>query len=471
MENPFRQEYYKNIPDEKIEQIYRNPRLKLPFDPKDLVMFLDRNAQGAEAEKAKRLRTIPYHHRSADLGITTPMHEYFPSRAGEEGVHHVYTQIDIKGSGFVHPEEHESKKHGLSAGELAGSPEAVFVPESMETPMGYDILGLLDAGMIQTTIEKSRYLAFKGMRTEAVAGVYGIDVIRMNGEEISVKEFKKEAMEILQEQLHELHRGVDDAEIAKIKEKISSLKSEDGFRPVIEVRCMRSVLRLRDLKDAPAESRRELIGEAIKSLNIEMQYLGEGKRFDAESPEGLKEWMEFVTFWIGKNTGIMHREGLAHEFLHMGNLTLAGEVVDLDSVQSVVKTGKGEGKSFEAEPFFRRSMAGYAYINPGVGMHRLPDERFGLPKCLIKDLRDACFSFRMLLKNIPELKKKVDSRLLAQKMFDGYKQGLGNAEPFEAIGITGESLLAVMETIATEVIGNGAYYAPIPADDAEKSAE
>lgn len=82
-----------------------------------------------------------------------------------------------------------------------------------------------------------------------------------------------------------------------------------------------------------------------------------------------------------------------HEFLHMGDLTLAREVVDLDSVQSVVKNGKGKEKLFESEPFFTRNPKGYAYINPDIGLHRLPDERFELPKCLIKDLRDACFSF------------------------------------------------------------------------------
>lgn len=102
-------------------------------------MFLDKKSKETEADKARRLRTIPYHHRSADLGIMTPIHEQFPSKDGKQGMHHVYTQIDIKGSGFVFPEEHESKKHGLSAGELAGSPEVVFVPESVETPMVYDI--------------------------------------------------------------------------------------------------------------------------------------------------------------------------------------------------------------------------------------------------------------------------------------------------------------------------------------------
>jgi len=465
MENPFRQEYYKNIPHEKIKELYRNPRLRLPFDPKDLVMFLDRSAEGTPEEKARRLRTIPYHHRSADLGITTPINEFFPSKDGKPGMHHVYTQFDIKGSGFVYPEDHESKKHGLKVGELKDSPEAVFVPESVETPMGYDILGLLDAGMIQTTIERSRQLAAKGMRTEAVAGVYEISVIRMNGKDVPVKEFKKEAVMFLQDQLAELKRGVDDDEIEILKDKIRSLKTQDGFNPAIEVRCMRSVLRMRDLKDAPDVARLELIGEAIKSLNIEMQYLGKEKRFNIETSEGKRDWLEFITYWIGKNTGIIHSEGLAHMFLHMGNLTLAGEVVDLDSVQPVVKTGKGKGIGNESEPFFHKTDEGYAYINRGVGEHRLPDDRFGLPKCLIKDLRDACFSFRMFLKNVPELKKDIQRKELAQKMIDGYINGFGNHEPFRDIGVTKEALISALAVIAEEVIEKGVYYAPIATDD------
>lgn len=466
MENPFRQEYFKNIPDKQIERIYKNPRLKLPFDPKDLVMFLDRGVEGTPEEKTPRLRTIPYHHRSADLGITTPIHERFPSKDGEPGMHHVYTQFDIKGSGFVYPEEHESKKHGMEAGELAGSPEAVFVPESVETPMGYDILGLLDAGMVQNTVERARFLASKGMRTEAVAGVYDINVIRMNGKDISVKEFKKQAIEILDEQAKELVKGYDDEELETLHEKIESLKSEDGFNPVIEVRCMRSVLRLRDLKDASDSDKMELIKEAIKSLNIEMQYLGEEIRFDAETLEGRKKWLEFVTFWIGKNTGIMHGTGLIHMFLHMGNLTLAGEVIDLDSVQPVLKKGKGSGSSYKDQPFYNKTEDGYAYIDVGAGEHRKPDDRFGLPKCLVKDIRDACFSFRMLIKKMPEFKDEALRIKLTKKMIDGYIDGFGNMEPYEDVGVTRHKLIHVMRQIADEVIGKGMYYAPIPTDDA-----
>ena len=163
----------------------------------------------------------------------------------------------------------------------------------------------------------------------------------------------------------------------------------------------------------------------------------------------------------------MHKEGIAHVFLHMGNLTLAGEAVDLDSAQNVVKTGKGSGKEYEDEPFFTRSGEGYAYISPDIQGHRWPDQRFSLPKCLIKDMRDSCFSFRTLLKGSPELKAEVSTNDLADKMVQGYLEGLGASEPFTSIGVTREKICSVMREIAQEVIGEGAFYAPIPTDDLE----
>lgn len=452
MENPFKQEYFKNIPDEEIEEIYRNPRLKLPFDPKDLVMFLDRKAEGTESDKARRLRTIPYHHRSADLGITTPIHEQFPAGKGEAGIHHVYTQIDIKGSGFVHPEEHESKKHGLEAGELAGSPEVVFVPESIETPMAYDILGLLDAGMVKTTADRARQFAKLGMRTETVAGIYGINTIRMNGEEISVQEFKKQAILILKENLKEAKAEGDMEKAEEIKNKIALLKTEEGFSPVIEVRCMRSVLRLRDLKDAPAEARMELIKEAVNSLNIEMQYLGIEKRFTAETPEGLKEWMNFIAYWFGKNMGIMHSEGTVHNYLHMGNLTLAGEIVDLDSVYPVVKTGKGNGARFANEPCFTRTEDGYAYLTSGTLEFIRLDDDFGLPISVLKDLRDVCYSLRAIRNKVPEIKSSISLKDIKKQIAKGYRDGLGDEDPFKDIGITSHDLIKAVKIIGKELI-------------------
>jgi hypothetical protein len=487
MENPFKQEYFKNIPDEKIEQVYRNPRLKLPFDPKDLVMFLDRKAEGTDAEKAKRLRTIPYHHRSADLGITTPIHERFPSKSGEPGMHHVYTQFDIKGGGFVYPEEHESKKHGLEKGGLAGADEVLFVGESKETEYGYDVLGLMDENSAMITKENAKDLAKSGMRTEAIAGIYSLEVISVNGEEVPVADLRKDAATILKKEIaeadergdknkyktykdkldhllrsdeiekyEELWRGAladdDSKKASEYEERIHELRDLGYYNPAIEVRCMRSVLRLRDLKDAPKEYRSEMIKEAVKSLNIEMEYLGEERRFDAETPEGRKEWLEFVTYWIGKNLGILHSEGMSHSYLHMGNLTLAGEIIDLDSVNKILQTGKGVGDDFKDQDFYQQKDGRYVCLNPGLAALADNDERFGLPKILAKDMRDVCFSFKMMLKKIPELRREVDKEVLATKMVEGYIEGLGDSDPFAEIGVNKDVLMEVMEKIAQSVI-------------------
>ena len=466
MENPFKREYFKNVPEKATEEIYRNRRLKLPFDPKDLVMFLDRSATGTPDELARQLRVLPYHHRSADLGISTPMHEIIPATDNHAKIHQVYVQVDIKGGGFLFPEEHESKKHGLEKGGLAGSPEVVFVPKSYETEFGYDFLGLMDEGMAVTTIKRSRQLAEAGMRTEAVAGVYRIKKFRLHGHEVAFNEIKTIALEELRDSAKEAQSQGNKEVYEEYRNKIRHLKDAgQGFRPIIEIRLMRSILRLRDLKDASEAEQAKMLDEACECLNIEAQALGRDDRFEAKTTEGKRKWLEFITESIGKDVGILHGQGLVHLFLHMGNLTLAGEVVDLDSVQSVVHQGDGSGKSYENQPFFTRTKKGYACVSSAVGGHQRPDSRFGLPRCIIKDFRDACFSLHVILKGVPGLVSSKIRKELAREMVKGYSEGLGGAEPFAILGVSNEKLKEVLSVIADEVIGEGKHYPPIPSDD------
>lgn len=465
--NPFEQEFFSNLPEKKVEEIYRNPAIRLPFDPQDLALFLDKAAEGSPEDLSRRLRILPYHHRSADLGVVYPMHEHLRDAAGDD-VENVYLQIDIKGIGFLHPESHESKKDNLDKGSLAGSREAVFAPDSQETPMGFDVLGLMDEGMAMTTIKRSRELAAAGMRTESIAGVYRLKAIRLGGEEVSVKDFKSEAKEELKSLSKQAKEEGDEESAEEYSRKLEILNSPDGYQPVSLVRLVRSVFRLRDFKDADAETRLAMMEEVERCLNVEAKELGRSERFDLHSREGREAWLKHISEWIGEGLGIMHSKGLVHIFLHMGNMTLAGEIVDLDSVQPVVKRGKGAGKLQSDQPFFRTTSDGYAYIDPAVGQHRKPDEKFGLPKCLVKDLRDASFSMRMVLKEVwsemdgvtPELRRE-----LAGYFFKGYESKFGGAEPFEDIGVSGEGLRRALRGILDEVVVKGKRMAPIPADE------
>ncbi|MBP9864473.1 hypothetical protein KBC54_03435 [Patescibacteria group bacterium] len=447
MNNPFAKERFKNLPEEGLTEVYQNPHIKLPFDLRDLVLFSNREHGDVP------LRALPYHHRSADLGISTIIHEKDRKR------HHVFCQFDIKGGGFLFPEQHESKKVGVQAGELAGYPEAHLYPNSPETPWGYDALGLMDERMANGAIQRAEQLSVLGMRVEGIAAVFRTDRIMVRGVEVPVTEFKREAIE----RMRQLAKDESDPdEKQRYREMVKDIK--EMFEPVIMIRLMRSIFRLRDLKDATSEQRQQMLKEACQNVNYEQEALGLPERLSVETSEGMMKFIEFISEWYGRNIGMLHGGGFTHEFLHMGNLTLAGEIVDLDSVQPVVKQvkyyGKPENKSawnteHALEPFFHETPEGGAWINPDVGMHRQPDERFTLPKCLVKDMRDICFSLRMICKEdaIPlNIRKQEIRQSIAEALIAGYIAGLSESDSFEVIGISSTQLVAAFREIAGQVV-------------------
>lgn len=458
-EKYFSKERFINLPESSFKEVYRNEQLELPVDPKDLVMFLQK---GEPLPGGVHLRTLPFHHRSADLDITTAVKEKITT-AGKS-VEHVYNQIDIKGGGFVYPETHVSKKDNISLGSMRNSPEAVFLADSEETPWRYNVLGLVDERMAVQAAERANQLAAAGMRTEAVAGVYRLKEFHLNGKLTTVEDFKKQAALELKSAAVALKKAgnTDDYEVCV--EKIADLKKQ--FDPVIVVRLMRSVLRWRDLRDAENSTERQaMLAEACNSLNIEAEALGKQDHYEFNTREGKETWLKTMGYETGKGIGIMQANGFVHEFLHLGNMTLAGEIVDLDSVQPMIIYKKGRGVKSQHEPFFSVTDTGYAYINPEIGEHRQPDPQFGLPKCLLKDFRDACFSFRLLINDLTVSEAlRFDRANLCQQFIDGYVAGLGQTEPFQKIGLTNQQLIGSLEKLAHDMIENNKHYDPIPED-------
>jgi hypothetical protein len=408
----------------------------------------------------------------------------------------VYLQVDVKGIGFLHPESYESKKDSLASGDLAGYPEAYVIPGSQENAWGYNTLGLMDRRLAEHTIQKVSQLSALGMRTEAFAGMYGIGKIRLEGAWVTVDEFKKRSIA----QIRELIGKEQDSDR---KEWFADMMKDlrENFEPVVLVRLMRSIFRVRDLLESDPKQVLAMIEEACQALSYEAEALGKKDHFDGTTPEGREAWAERVAFEVGKNVGIMHQAGMVHLFLHMGNLTLAGEVVDMDSVNPVVVEkvyrGKPEGrdhwlKTLEhaekddagqiirygthmSQAFARETTRGVAYINPDVGYYRTGDPEFGLPRCITKDIRDVCFSFRQLLKKMPSglFGSRVDiKKRLAGALLKGYMQGLGDQEtPLAIVGVTNARLHEVFAAIVQRVVEEGKHYAPIPPDSKDQEED
>lgn len=418
-----KKERYRPLPEHTVEELYKNEKIKLPFDPKDLVCFLDREQGTLE------LRTVPYHHRSADLGVTTIVKE-----KTTHGIN-VYSQFDLKGTGFVFPEEHESKRQGVMRGDMREAGEVHFFADSKETPWGYDTLGLMDERMAMKALEAIIFFSDKGLRTEGIAGIYRLKEFVSGGKTITLRNF-------IRQEVRGLRATAQEA--ASEKEKLHLLeqaKDLEDFQPVVVVRLMRSVFRLRDVLDAPTRDRASMIEEACDALNHEAVALDLPERFDSSITEGRKAWLERVAEHLGHGLGVIQGEGMFHGYLHMGNLTLAGEIVDMDSVESAM----------DMENAFRRAMPEWS----------------GLPASAVKDMRDLCFSFRMVCKQIPEdgpAGLVIDRSAVAKAMKRGYAEGLPEKTPWDQSGFLKARLVEMFGAMVDKLVVQGKRVAPILAD-------
>lgn len=284
-------------------------------------------------------------------------------------------------------------------------------------------------------------------------------------------------------ELEAFYEGLNESSLEKKKDEAAALRASkepemardlmENFEPILAVRAMRSVFRLRDLSDATSLTEANaMLEESCANLNHEAAQQERPERFNPKTPEGRDRWLKFIAYWTGKNVGIIHREGMAHLFLHMGNISLAGEVVDLDSVSPVLQRRRYQARPQDRErhknePFYHPTPEGCVFISENMGRHQMPDDLYGLPKCLTKDFRDSCFSFYLMLRRgLTRVMgfDRTDNLAVAREMIRGYEEGIGDAEPFAEIGITNARLRKVFAAFAENSVGRGMHYDPIPPD-------
>ena len=462
----FEKNTFRELPQHFLTEIYMNGGLKRELaqreiDPEDLAIFL-------HPEGELELRVVDFHHRSVDV----PMKEPVVHRKKDHS--HVYCSFDVKGVGFLKPETHASKKDGIERGELAGYPSAYITSHSKETPWGYDALGLFDERMAMTTVKKSEELSALGMRVEAFVALYRLDRVYVDGEVTTLSALKREAAERFMQERADLKatiksmmqnrtRPLLEEEILPIRKQIEQLEvwKDDmmrNFSPVIGIRLMKSVFRIRDLQDATPAQARIMLEEAVANLQTERRLLHQEEtvpEFTLSSVEGREAYLTQLAKWFGEGLGILMKTGQSHLFLHMGNLSLAGEIVDLDSVSKVLRTRQGK-----------------VSFGDGANVYTAMHEEYHLPNCLIKDMRDIVFSLKKLVQALRaqgyDIRKTAKEQIVHASLA-GFTKALGtDHEPYQAIHVTNQRLCEVFGSILERILISGEHMSPLPQDDSAK---
>lgn len=416
---------FREIPPQCLVEVYKNPRFTrelqaMRFNPRSAAVFLDPTGDV----------TLPiqdFHHRSVD--VRSKLNPALPAiqRFGIDGAE-VFPRLNVKGPGFIKPETHVDKKHGIELGSLVESEEVRFFDRSTETPWGYDVLGLFDRRMFDDAVQVGEYFSGLGMRIEEFIAGYRLTSIWRRGVRISVNAWKKEQRSLL------LQRASMEGDLEERK-RLHGLAEDftKEYEPVIAMRCVRSAFRVRDLADAKdAREARYMLQEAFDAFTQERKVAGfEASIEYIDSPEHVERYLHTIAWHFGKNLGILHGNGYVHKFLHMGNLTLAGEVVDLDSVDCV----------------YRRDAD-----DPEDLMMRL-DPREQVPLHFKKDMRDLLFSFRKLLAVVKKVQyTAVKNEVVADILQEGYRAGMSDGEQLSIYGGSPSLLKSVFNRMAYEAI-------------------
>lgn len=150
------------------------------------------------------------------------------------------------------------------------------------------------------------------------------------------------------------------------------------LEPTVLVRAMKMSERIWDLPDLSDADIQKLVLTGVHLHNFDLKRREKdgsydprlhGDLIDTASPmqDLIDQFMtDALPRRIGRNVGLMHKLGVAHHYLHPGNITLMGEVVDLDSPTGHAVLGYGPDATMKERIEDIRALiidgAGYAFI-------------------------------------------------------------------------------------------------------------
>ena len=214
----------------------------------------------------------------------------------------------------------------------------------------------------------------------------------------------------------------------------------ENFTPVQIVRLVRENFRIKDFCKASEQERKKMLKDVFQTLNLENELTKKEKRYDANNPESVKQYLFDYFAQAAKNLAILHNKGKVLYFLNSGNITLSlAEVVDLDSLMTINEETKEYSVMAENDP-----------------------ER-GVPGGYVKDTRDEIYALSiMFLKAFRGLANFMrDDRVKLQKHYlDSYLSSLDNEE-LKRRKVDSEKLRALVQEFSQKMIAEAQIVSPI----------
>jgi hypothetical protein len=316
--------------------------------------------------------------------------------ADEHG--HVYTRFSIKGASVALP---STSRYEIE-------------------PSGIRVNGMLDASTFERCQGVSKILRAAGVLTEWP--IYhgrpkwfpgGNDEVAQEKDRLNLSAFRRQLYNNYAKDQGERRnyrfRGEDKAlmpydSLAQAEEVWEAIS---GIQFGVMYRGMMSNVRLSELGILQEQAKDQAhIADAIRALQARQptHFIAweELDKLNAESVDDRYSYMnEVLPQIVGENLARFHNTGSYHKYLHGGNITIAGEIVDLDSVRNP-SFDPEDAEVFTPENWLGELMHVSRQIS---AINRFPGNLINLPS--LQQFKDAYFSKRLEDENLSEAELQV----------------------------------------------------------------
>ncbi len=380
-------------------------------------------------------------------------------------------ELDYGKKGFIFWADEYGNSYGVlqeKGGNLT-NPRVVTHPNS---PSGFVFWGLQESDSIGRAVRASKVMRENGIETEAIIKITEPTHLPFDGQNVTIPEFKKKLVENVISR-NKRERIFDEGFYAATQKDVMSLIPKINDMSFYITTVARQVSeRLHDLTYVTSEEELMKVMENVFTyVNARNRWMAKAtgndpKIFDATNIKNIKDYFaDFLPKDIARNYAKLHNLGLKHEHPHLGNISLAGTICDVDSVNGeALDLGDEKVDEYEIGTELGSMLTG---ANAGgdqvIGIKSLLDT-FGK-----KILDDEYLSFKFIQTFVPEylrgrakgepLENKID--VLEELM---YATGVSRRKYHDVDSFIGRNFKGVERERLRKVMYFSQYYHPLVVD-------